>query len=278
LGSVWVGSLTDQTITVVNPQTAAVEHTVSFKTYPSAMAVGAGALWVIEDSTHPDEPAVISRVAPAGDTITRIAIPRGSAAGALGGHIQNTCGITGTGLQRAKITVGGGRVWFVCVDGTLGSVDPRSNRLNLGTYAIRGTPTGIAADANSVWITDLEHNAVLRVDPATRAILNTLPVAAGPRGIVAGAGSVWVAEFGADVVSRIGAQAPGLPLNERSIPVGRAPSTIVYGDGSIWVANEDGTISRIDPASNIVAATISIGSVPVDIAVGEGGVWITTRS
>jgi YVTN family beta-propeller protein len=39
----------------------------------------------------------------------------------------------------------------------------------------------------------------------------------------------------------------------------------------------DGTISRIDPASGNVIATIEVGRRPKDIAVGEGAVWVTVH-
>ena len=63
----------------------------------------------------------------------------------------------------------------------------------------------------------------------------------------------------------------------RKIHVGKGPRGIVFGEGSIWVANSgDGTVSRIDPASGNVVATIEVGGNPASVAVGEGGVWVTT--
>jgi streptogramin lyase len=45
----------------------------------------------------------------------------------------------------------------------------------------------------------------------------------------------------------------------------------------VWVLGQrGGTVSRVDPATNAVAATIALGG-PVDtgdIAVGGGGVWV----
>ncbi len=60
--------------------------------------------------------------------------------------------------------------------------------------------------------------------------------------------------------------------------VGKAPRFIAAGGGAVWVLNQgDGSVSRIDPATNKVVATIEVG-VPGgggDIAVGEGSVWMT---
>lgn len=40
----------------------------------------------------------------------------------------------------------------------------------------------------------------------------------------------------------------------------------------------DGTVSRIDPATNEVVATIEVGHRPLGVAVGNGLVWVTVRS
>jgi YVTN family beta-propeller protein len=62
------------------------------------------------------------------------------------------------------------------------------------------------------------------------------------------------------------------------IPVGPTPRFLATGLGSIWTLNQgDGSVSRVDPATNKVSATIEVG-VPGpggDIAVGEGAVWVT---
>jgi virginiamycin B lyase len=63
----------------------------------------------------------------------------------------------------------------------------------------------------------------------------------------------------------------------REITVGAGPRFLAIGEGSVWAMNErDGTVSRIDPATDAVTATILVTPVPVqggDIAVGGGFVW-----
>jgi YVTN family beta-propeller protein len=59
-----------------------------------------------------------------------------------------------------------------------------------------------------------------------------------------------------------------------SVDVGSEPVAIVYGHDSIWVANsEDGTVSRINPETRDVEATIGVPS-PVDLAVGADAIWV----
>jgi YVTN family beta-propeller protein len=65
------------------------------------------------------------------------------------------------------------------------------------------------------------------------------------------------------------------PLPSRAtIPVGRQPTTVVIGQGAVWVANKlDNSLSRIDPQTNRVVATIAASDGVADLAVGRDGVW-----
>jgi hypothetical protein len=56
------------------------------------------------------------------------------------------------------------------------------------------------------------------------------------------------------------------------IPVGGNPVAIAYGEGFAWAALADGTLARIDPATDHVRRT-KIASVLNGLAVGSGGVW-----
>ncbi len=61
-----------------------------------------------------------------------------------------------------------------------------------------------------------------------------------------------------------------------TVEVGSGPVAIVSGHGSIWVANaEDDTVSRIDPTTRDVQATIGVPS-PVDLAVGADAIWVAS--
>lgn len=64
------------------------------------------------------------------------------------------------------------------------------------------------------------------------------------------------------------------------VQVGSRPIAIAFGAGAVWVANADsGTVSRLDPETHEVVATIGIGGAPAsDIAVGAGSVWVVTGS
>jgi virginiamycin B lyase len=66
------------------------------------------------------------------------------------------------------------------------------------------------------------------------------------------------------------AQAPPQPV-QAEVHVGRNAAPPLVAAGAVWVANEaDGTVSRIDPRTNKVAATIQIGDPQVMVAAGCG--------
>jgi YVTN family beta-propeller protein len=60
--------------------------------------------------------------------------------------------------------------------------------------------------------------------------------------------------------------------------VGPKPRFLAAGLGAVWILNQgDGTVSRINPASNKVVATIALETPGNggDIAIGAGAVWVT---
>jgi YVTN family beta-propeller protein len=63
-----------------------------------------------------------------------------------------------------------------------------------------------------------------------------------------------------------------------SIEVGSGPRFLTVGEGGVWVMNQSaGSVSRIDPASNSVVATIEVDGEAIfggDVTVGEGFVWL----
>ena len=63
-----------------------------------------------------------------------------------------------------------------------------------------------------------------------------------------------------------------------SIPVGKGGTQLTGGAGSVWVANsDDSTVSRVDPATNSVVATIPVGANPQGITATPGAVWVASH-
>jgi YVTN family beta-propeller protein len=64
------------------------------------------------------------------------------------------------------------------------------------------------------------------------------------------------------------------------INVGNGPVAVAASPRAVWVANsQDATVSRVDPATNRVVATVMVGEGPTGLAVGSGGrsVWVSNE-
>jgi YVTN family beta-propeller protein len=60
-----------------------------------------------------------------------------------------------------------------------------------------------------------------------------------------------------------------------TIPVGGQPNWIAIGEDAVWAENtDDGTVSRIDPATNEVTGTFEVGRGPVYLAGQDGLLWV----
>ena len=59
------------------------------------------------------------------------------------------------------------------------------------------------------------------------------------------------------------------------ITTGQGPCSENGGLGYLWVSNfRDGTIARVDPATNRVTARIKVGPQPCGVAIGADALWV----
>jgi YVTN family beta-propeller protein len=60
-----------------------------------------------------------------------------------------------------------------------------------------------------------------------------------------------------------------------TVHVGQNPEGIVLAGGRVWVSNRgSNSVSEIDPATNTVAATITVGFGPLGLASAGGAIWV----
>ena len=105
--------------------------------------------------------------------------------------------------------------------------------------------------------------------------MSTEQLSTPPFGVTLGAGSVWTSDPGENEITRID-QRGGPPVQ---ISVGSGPTAIAFGLGSVWVANGlDSTVSRINPATDTVVATIPVGDGPDALAIVGDSVWVADGS
>lgn len=161
---------------------------------------------------------------------------------------------------------------------------------------------GVAIGAGSVWVASTIPHTVTRIDPATNIAVAritigdpTVDLFHGPTRMAFGHGTLWVLDGSWDCscVHRIDPSTNriadtitlGQPVNGRIAPLG-----IVVQPDAVWIAlregtedSLDGSLVRVDPLTNRVAATVGAGANPAfggptRITAGFGSVWATVPS
>jgi YVTN family beta-propeller protein len=132
----------------------------------SALAVGAGSLWVKD--TRRD---VVRRTDPRTLAVQRV--------------IQ-------TGSDPSAIAVGAGAVWVAnSGDGSVSRIDPRSNVVTRA-ISVGAAPVALAVGENAVWVANSGDGTVSRIDPRTAKVMATIHVGHHPQGVAVAGGAVWV--------------------------------------------------------------------------------------
>jgi class 3 adenylate cyclase len=275
---------TSNAVLAIDPARNAVVARVSVGNAPTAVAVGAGAVWVVNSRD-----GTLSEVSP-------------------DGHVVRTVGTTGV---PADVTTDAGQVWVAARPNVVLELDPATaaitHRLTLRSAPTRfgpfmwlaarpgevlvtaldrlsiidartrrvhnvGLPTpdwgALAADAHSVWMTS--NSELFHLSADGTHVRGSLATPQAP--VTLGAGFVWALNPVTNVVAQIDPVTNGIV---RTTPVGADPADVAYGAGSVWVASQDGTVTRVDPRGGGVQATIHVGGTPESIAVGLGRVWVT---
>lgn len=221
---------------------------------PVAVAVGAGAVWVIDAARQ-----TLTKVNP--HTRAVVGKPRHVSGGPF------------------AVAVGAGAVWVAAGDGTVRAFDPRSVQPTRRAATVPGA-NGLAVGGGGVWISSRRAGTVTRIDPRTRRTDPPIRVGRGPADIAIGAGAIWVANADGGSVSRID---PRRRRADAPIAVGaRQVLAVTVGEEGVWVAraagpNADRTqLVQIDPqAAKVVGDPIPVpGAVPLDLVAGDG-VWVT---
>jgi YVTN family beta-propeller protein len=255
-GAVWVGNLDDRTLTRLDPsnRTQVANVPLDNRT-PTGLAVTPSAVWVAEGRL-----GSIAQVDPQYKrVIDTIPVAQSSDAG--------------------SVASGGGSVWAVFGNSTLVRVTPSTGRVSGSGYA-GGGPSGIVFAEGAVWVANSGDATVDRFNPDTFSsgpVGTPTTVGRQPSSIAYGEDALWVTNAGdmPGTVTRIDPASGSV----RTIEVGARPSAVAVGNGAVWVANSgDGTVSRIDPATNAVVKTLHTGNWPAGLAVEGDFVWVTVQA
>jgi YVTN family beta-propeller protein len=137
-GAVWITSTENNLLTRVDPQTNQAVATIPVGPKPRFLTVGAGSVWTLNQGD-----GTISRV----DTKTNAVIATIAA------------GIPGSG---GEIAFGEGSVWATMMHIPITRIDPEKNEVVRQWFGKGGD--SIRVGHGSVWLTDLNHGVVWRLD------------------------------------------------------------------------------------------------------------------
>ena len=202
---------------------------------PTAVAGGAGSVWVIDASR-----ATVLRIDPlAGAVVDRIPV----------------------GAEPGAIASGGGAIWVAgTVGGRLQRIDPVTDTITMSAQLPTSSASSLAFGDQRLWLADPNARTLVEIDPATGSVRRTVALDVSPSAVAVGPGgrSVWVAGYDRAAVERIDATS-GEPLG--LVHVGDGPTSLRVTSGAVWVVNSlDATVSRLDPRTGAVTATIPVGS------------------
>jgi virginiamycin B lyase len=168
-----------------------------------------------------------------------------------------------------------------------GSRLPRAGTI-VARISIPDESGALAVGEGAVWTTSDVVATLMRIDPSRNSVVarakiesrKECPELPGSCGeAAAGNDGVWLARTPDNTVLRIDPRDNSV---RAKIPVGPQPEGVATTPGAVWVVDRGGpAVSRIDPATNRVVATIRIASMRaccsdhMAIAAGGRAVWAT---
>jgi streptogramin lyase len=183
------------------------------------------------------------------------------------------------------IAFAGGDLWVTNHDDqTIQRIDPTTGE-TLATKSTQGTPTGIAAGSDGVFVATGfgsqggGSSHVLRVNLTTSEVEPGCEVPTSAYAIAEGGGFVWVAVANEGNVLRedmTRCTEDGVDLDDGALP----QVVVAAGDPlHVWVGDGvSANVYRIDASSpSLETKTFQVSGSPSGIAVGGGSAWITVR-
>lgn len=269
---------------------------------PTAIAVGEGAVWLIDANAR-----TVSRVDAesedidtfaTGATPTDVAVGAGAVWLGRGARLAGSqfAGPVATSLERvdpgarttrAEISLSRSRgvlstlvdnhvaatrdaVWVVGPDFSVARIDTRSN---LVTSTTRGIQAGaVAAGEAGVWALGIDGTLAELDGRSGRIVRRTKIGATSVSGLAVGERAVWVTSSADGTLWRA-ATGAGLPTG--SLAVGSGAGDVTTDGDKVWVANAlQGTVTEVAARTNSVVRTIEVGGAPRSVAAHDGRVWV----
>lgn len=283
-GAVWVPNTGDGTISRIDPASNRVTATIhignqlafykrdcelkgSVHSYmgtsfhvrdcdlPSALATGAGSLWVAKN----DDQAVLRMDPKTERILARIPV----------------------GIVPFEMAATDNAVWVTAYwADQLVRIDPRTNQV-VARFTVPDGAGGLAVSDQAVWVTGTVAGTLTRIDPPTNQVVATIPIdcfgpcyqGSMPLPVLATKDAVWVRTEGNGKLVRVDPQANRvIAMFDVIFGIGRSGVDHMADlNGSIWVSGD--SLQRIDQQTNRVSGTVDVSTTSAISAFGS--LWIT---
>jgi branched-chain amino acid transport system substrate-binding protein len=271
-GAVWVLNADDRTISKIDPETRDVVTTFGTGGITTDLAVGEGAVWIGNGAQTPGPLPLVHTA-----SVSRLDpdTTQVTETVRLPRFVQNPAAISSGEdlvLGVSQLAVGAGAVWAINPDRSVSRINPDSGEREATIPMKAGS--AIAAGDEGVWVLHGDTTEVLRIDPRTNKVRQRIELATeGLTGLALGAGSVWVTDLGQGLLWRI---EPGPDPITRSIDVGFGVTAVAFGGGAVWVTNfvQDELI-RVDVETNKVTKRIPLAGTPPSVAATDETTWVS---
>jgi streptogramin lyase len=146
------------------------------------------------------------------------------------------------------------------------------------TIRVGDAPYNVVAGFGSVWVT--VSGGLVRLDPATGAVVARIGVGGRPWGVAVGEGAVWVGNLTDATVARVDPATNTVAWRVTLITslAKASPVGVAAGGGSVWAAdNSSDEVWRLDPATGAIRGTAHVGDTHEFVGFGEGSVWVASE-
>jgi DNA-binding beta-propeller fold protein YncE len=213
-----------------------------------------------------------------GDSVTRIDPDTNTTTG--------TTSLAPGGLGPIGVTVYGGYVWVANHDGdptgSIAKIDPATlnvvDVIPIGSQSTAG-PNWLAAGAGSIWTDVPNLNAVVRINPATDAIIATIPDRGVCGALAASDTAVWVAGGGGSGclpgITRID---PNRDVVTAALNAGGQTDALALASGTLWYGTSiSDFLGRVDTRDSTIVGQLKLPAAAFGLAAAYGYVWATDR-
>lgn len=184
--------------------------------------------------------------------------------------------------QTAQVIDVPGFADFLAVEGKTvwatnrGRVEHWSRKGKLAEVPMAHPCGAMALSHHTLWVADCKEGTLKRIDTRSATITATIPTGiANPKGELNVVEGAGSIWVASDGKGVISRVDPATNAVIASITVDPGTFYLAFGYGALWaVSSDQQSVQRIDPQTNTVTVRTALGKMPGFLAVGEDAVWV----